>query len=394
LCFAEILTGQIPVEIFVQNGGTLPPGFDLDIFRLYIDIYEYYATPPQQNLSVQQLEWILNHPDVIPVIWDILDGPPAGEEASMVRPVLSFAVTNGLSFSNTQFQFLITHGLVFEQLKNVTTQADLTNAEVSWLLDEGNDVIEQFDAWLDDFDTRDSDVDLIHRILQFRMNNDENDINAAKTFLATELEAVFQQYGMALPANVNEWTPDFWEILWDVLKETVPELIPGLDTAIEFKNAIQSANNGNWGESTVHFIGAILTITPWDKIKDSYKLAKAIHRGNRWFDLIKRCSGYNDEMAQGLRNILKKELNNPHIFRKAPGHLPDLNPAITAAGGADNLLFDVYKKIHDDGLAAGMNIGELRTRDISIHGLTLRVQFRRHADAGPAKIEIGDFWKP
>ncbi|MEZ4943067.1 MAG: hypothetical protein R3D58_19495 [Saprospiraceae bacterium] len=95
-----------------------------------------------------------------------------------------------------------------------------------------------------------------------------------------------------------------------------------------------------------------------------------------------------------MRNNLNKELKNPHIFRKKPGHLPDLNPAIDAAGGVDNLLFDVYKKIHDDGLAAGMAIGEVRTRDIVVHGMNLQVKFRRHADVGPTKVEISSFWKP
>lgn len=278
-------------------------------------------------------------------------------------------------------------------LIELSQSLDLNVTQMTWLGNNSN-VKSQFLNWLSDFDTNDNDIGLMQRIIQFKMSTDEDDPLAAQNFLTAEIETTLQQYGLTLPVNVDGWTPEFWEILWEVLKETVPELIPGLDTAIEFKNAIQSANNGDWWQSTWHFVGAALTLTPWDKIKDSYKLAKAAGRANRWFDLIKRCAGYSDEMAQGLRNILKKELQNPHIFRQAPGHLPDMQSIVTAAGGADNLLFDVYKKVHDDGLSVGMNIGDVWTNNIILHGQTLTVRYSRYISNGVTKIEISDFWKP
>ena len=276
-----------------------------------------------------------------------------------------------------------------------TAQAT-TPMQIQWLIDHP-DVSATFAKWLGDFDHHYDDIGLMKRILEFRMTHDENDVSAAQTFLAAEVEHTLQAYGLSLPDHINDWTPDFWEILWDVLKEVAPELLPGIDTAVELKNAIESASNGDWWQSAWHFVGAALTLTPWDKIKDSYKFARAIGRANRWFDLIKRCSGYNDEMARGLRNILKKELSNPHIFRKAPGHLPDLQPAINAAGGADNLLFDAYKKVHDSGIATSLILnGPEQTVDIFLHGVQLRATVIKNVDqnTGMARVIISNLWKP
>ena len=277
----------------------------------------------------------------------------------------------------------------------LNTALATTPMQIQWLIDHP-DVSATFAKWLGDFDHHYDDIGLMKRILEFRMTHDENDVSAAQTFLAAEVEHTLQAYGLSLPDHINDWTPDFWEILWDVLKEVAPELFPGIDTAVELKNAIESASNGDWWQSAWHFVGAALTLTPWDKIKDSYKFARAIGRANRWFDLIKRCSGYNDEMARGLRNILKKELSNPHIFRKAPGHLPDLQPAINAAGGADNLLFDVYKKVHDDGLAAGLQAGQgARLISFNTHGMPMQGYIIKYLDpnTGELRLEISDFWK-
>lgn len=175
--------------------------------------------------------------------------------------------------------------------------------------------------------------ELIERVLNYKTTYPEQDLVAAQNFLATEIERVFSEHNMSFPTDPTSWTPDYWEILWELIVLIAPELIPGIDTAVELMDAVQAANDGNWWQSSLSFAGAILTLTPWDKIKDSYKLAKAIGRANRWFDLIKRCSFFDAEKAYGLRHRLKIELNNPHIFRYSPGHLPALNPAIEAAGG-------------------------------------------------------------
>ncbi len=389
-----LFTGGLPISYFEEHQEELPAGFDLATF---IQLNEIVQELDFTNEEKELLEWLLARPNLTPIIHSVLIGRahtnPEGY-AAWLKEVLAFSVAHGLT--EGQFEFLILNGQVYAQVKMLTEKVGLTPLRVSWLVDH-SDVSSTFAQWLTEFDHHAGDIGLIQRVLDFRMNNDENDLSAAQNFLAAELETILSTYNLSLPGNQSAWTPDYWEIVWEVLKTVVPELIPGLDTAIELKNAIESANNGDWWQSSWHFAGAILTLSPWDKIKDSYKFAKALGRANRWFDLIKRCSGYSDELARGLRNILNKELNNPHIFRKASGHLPDLNPAITAAGGTDNLLFDVYKKVHDDDLAAGLQVGQgARLINFHMHGIDMQGYVIRYLDpdnSGAIRLEVSDFWK-
>ena len=64
-------------------------------------------------------------------------------------------------------------------------------------------------------------------------------------------------------------------------------------------------------------------------------------------------------------------------------------------GGADELLFDVYKKIHDEGLDLNMTIGGgSRLVHFTLHGLTMKANIirRLNVSTGEIILEVSNFW--
>lgn len=100
----DVMAGQIPLEIFLQQNGTLPEGFSVQLFQQFIDIYNYFRNLGQY-LSQPQLQWLEDHPDFVSIIWHILSVPEVGDERALIKPVLTFALQHNLSAA--QYQFLV-----------------------------------------------------------------------------------------------------------------------------------------------------------------------------------------------------------------------------------------------------------------------------------------------
>lgn len=103
----DVFSGQIPIELFT---GALPPGFDLQLFQQLVDIVKAH------HFSVEQVKWLMDHTGFIPVIWNASGPNQVGEEMSMIKPVLNFAMSN---FNSAElYNYLIYHPSVFQQIVN------------------------------------------------------------------------------------------------------------------------------------------------------------------------------------------------------------------------------------------------------------------------------------
>ncbi|MCE7924856.1 MAG: hypothetical protein DYG98_17535 [Haliscomenobacteraceae bacterium CHB4] len=105
ITYWDVFSGQIPVGAFT---GSLPPGFDMQLFQQLVDIVI------ANHLSANQVDWLMDHSDFIPVIWNASGPNQTGEEWAAIVPVLDFAIEHKLIVD--QYHFLIYHPDVFESL--------------------------------------------------------------------------------------------------------------------------------------------------------------------------------------------------------------------------------------------------------------------------------------
>lgn len=188
--------------------------------------------------------------------------------------------------------------------------------------------------------------------------------------------------------------------MWEVIIQTVPDLLPKVGEAIELKNAVTSFNNGDYWQSAQHLSFALLGVVGLDKIKDVYKFIKGAKSAWKVFKLVKklRLWAFSDEAVKGFIKVgLNPNKLTNHIFRNAPGHMPDLQPLISATGGKMEALEAVYKKAHDLGHLNPNNLplnvaqGPFGT---VLHGVTINFKVIRVFNNGDYWIEIADFWVP
>ncbi len=165
--------------------------------------------------------------------------------------------------------------------------------------------------------------------------------------LATQIEAELASINESWPSSVDFFDDDFWDIMYEMLKEVVPELIPGVDTYLELKSAMEAYDNGSYWQSAQHFALALLTVTPADKCKDFVKVFKSGRKGFKIFRLFDKIKSLSPELADGFKKtVLDRNKMDKHIFVKKH----NLRGVTKKVGGKENLIFEIYKKIHDQGL--------------------------------------------
>ena len=211
------------------------------------------------------------------------------------------------------------------------------------------------------------------------------------SLMADQLYAELASIGESWPTSPDFFDNDFFEIMFEMMKEIVPELIPGVDTYIELKNAIEAYDNGNYWQSAESFALAVLTVTPADKCKDFVKVFKTGRKGFKIFSLFDKLKALDPLLAKGFKETLLKLQKNDHIFRKHPGHWPDLKNVTKAVGGKENLVFNVYKKVFDSGIINSLSTGVPVTFNITINGIHIRGTVIKLPNG---TIRIDDFWIP
>lgn len=211
------------------------------------------------------------------------------------------------------------------------------------------------------------------------------------SLMADQLNAELASIGESWPTSPDFFDNDFFEIMFEMMKEIVPELIPGVDTYIELKNAMEAYDNGNYWQSAESFAFAVLTVTPADKCKDFVKVFKTGRKGFKIFRLFDKLKALDPLLAKGFKETLLKLQKNDKIFRKHPGHWPDLKNVTKAVGGKENLVFNVYKKVFDSGIINSLTVNTPFTFNITINGVHIRGTVIKLPNG---TIRIDDFWIP
>lgn len=107
-----VFLGNVPIEIFLAEGGELPEGFTTEIAEQFTEIHQYHQFSPDQLL------WLADHPWNIPLIHDATF-IPAGEEGLYVKPILNFVMENNLS--HAQFAIMLQHLGTYFQVSDYST---------------------------------------------------------------------------------------------------------------------------------------------------------------------------------------------------------------------------------------------------------------------------------
>lgn len=127
------------------------------------------------------------------------------------------------------------------------------------------------------------------------------------------------------------------------------------------------------------------------RCKDFVKVFKTGRKGFKIFRLFDKLKALDPLLAKGFKETLLELQKNDHIFRKHPGHWPDLKNVTKAVGGKENLVFNVYKKVFDSGIINTLPTGVPVTFNITINGVHIRGTVIKLPNG---TIRIDDFWIP
>jgi hypothetical protein len=115
-------SGGLPLGVFTQLDAYLPEGLTIPILQQFFQIRQELF-----NLGITgvAMEWVLNHPEYIPLLHQYIKGPQNGEEWEIFREYFFFARTHNLSAS--QYEYLVNHPEVYAEMQSFFN-AHVTNA--------------------------------------------------------------------------------------------------------------------------------------------------------------------------------------------------------------------------------------------------------------------------
>jgi hypothetical protein len=153
--------------------------------------------------------------------------------------------------------------------------------------------------------SRNYDLNTIYSIDQLSVFDQQIVIN--NTFFSWFLPNL-SDLGINLPSSVEEWKALF-EIMKPILFEIGLEFVPlgGVyNSAVETLNGI---NSGDLTAVTIGLVGIIIEFTPFDQIKNFYKLIKHSKKGFKIFKLTRRfTSVIKNALDSGLKIVLDNDI--------------------------------------------------------------------------------------
>lgn len=220
--YFSVLSGSVPINIFLASGGTLPPGFDNQLFIQFVEIYKYF------NFNREQVLWLEKNPDFIRMLYGLIPENPVvghGEQGlSDIKALLNFAMAYKINAE--QFEFLAHNPSIFQKFKDLPGlfTGENSAANLSTIPKHVQSVINLLE--------RENYSEDAQTFVDAHLNQMNNDVEYLDMVSATFL-----------------WPPIIWTIAAELISDKAIDIVfaaTGLNKADEIRDAIKAISHGDW----------------------------------------------------------------------------------------------------------------------------------------------------
>lgn len=233
--FTDILTQNIPVDVFIANGGVLPAGFTVELAE---KLQEY---DDQYPLSQEEYYHLKDNPNLIPILLNFCKEHPAPSEGTQQGSSPGEPNDPHLLLDETQ---------LCERFRTIVFECKLTVPQAEWL--QG----------------KTSHINNINNFLQ----SHGDDVDAGQ-FAQDHIDDMINdpEYEQMVSTSFF-WPPIIWEICKELIADKAVDLlfnlIPGFNKKDEIKDAIKALANNSWLEFTWEAAKIVGGQLPWMRALD------------------------------------------------------------------------------------------------------------------------------